>query len=151
MVLLAPDDWDSWLCRLVCWWARYSLDGGGCNLACTRRGTRFLTCHWLLLPSLPHLCDLFIDPVEFHESARHISGLGLVVGTAVIDWGRTFDTRLFALDFWDPATLLQFPPDFAIKPTYFLASVMLVMFFLFLGNNDRALCISRCKQNRTYA
>ena len=54
---------------------------------------------------------------------------GLVVGAAVIDWGRTFDTRLIAFDFWDPATLRQFPPDFAIKPTYFLASVMLVMFW----------------------
>jgi len=30
---------------------------------------------------------------------------GLVVGAAVIDWGRTLDTRLFAFDFWDPATL----------------------------------------------
>jgi len=29
---------------------------------------------------------------------------GLVVGAAVIDWGRTFDTRLFAFDFWDPTT-----------------------------------------------
>ena len=107
---------------------------------------------------------------------------GLVVGAAVIDWGLTFDTRLFASDFWDPTTLRQFPPDFVISPTYFLASVMPVMFwaillndsydllddensltlspmsllrqsillfFLFLGNNDRALCISRCKRNRT--
>ena len=30
---------------------------------------------------------------------------GLVVGAAVIDSGRTFDTRLFASDFWDPTTL----------------------------------------------
>ena len=44
---------------------------------------------------------------------------GLVVGAAVIDSGRTFDTRLFASE------------------------------FKFLGNNDRALCISRCKRNRT--
>ena len=60
---------------------------------------------------------------------------GLVVGAAVIDWGRTFDTRLFAFDFWDPATLQQFPPDFAIKPTYFLALVMLVMFWDILLND----------------
>jgi hypothetical protein len=36
---------------------------------------------------------------------------GLVVGAAIIDWGRTIDTRLFAFDFWDPTTLRQFPPD----------------------------------------
>ena len=76
MAFLAPDAWDSWLYCNVHWWACYSPDGGGCNLACTRRGTRFWTCHWLLLPPLPHLCDLFIDHVEFHESARRISGLG---------------------------------------------------------------------------
>jgi len=61
---------------------------------------------------------------------------GLVVGAAVIDWGRTFDTRLIAFDFWDPATLRQFPPDFAIKPTYFLASVMLVMFWAIRLNDS---------------
>ena len=61
---------------------------------------------------------------------------GLVVGAAVIDWGRTFDTRLIAFDFWDPATLRQFPPDFAIKPTYFLASVMLVMFWAIRFNDS---------------
>ena len=68
---------------------------------------------------------------------RYIVSLawGLVVGAAVIDWGRTFDTRLFAFDFWDPATLQQFPPDFAIKPTYFLALVMLVMFWDILLND----------------
>jgi len=54
----------------------------------------------------------------------HIVSLawGLVVGAAVIERGRTFDTRLFAFDFWDPTSLRQFPSDFAIKPTY--ASVM---------------------------
>ena len=62
---------------------------------------------------------------------------GLVVGAAVINSGLiTFDTRLFAFDFWDPATLQQFPPDFAIKPTYFLALVMLVMFWAILLNED---------------
>ena len=61
---------------------------------------------------------------------------GLVVGAAVIDWGRTFDTRLFAFDFWDPTTLRQFPPDFAIKPTYVLASVMLVMFWAIRFNDS---------------
>ena len=77
IAFLAPDAWGSWLCRNVRWWARYSPDGGGCSLAL--HGTRFWTCHWLLLPPLPHLC----------------------------------------------------------------------IFFLFLGNNDRALCISRCKRKRT--
>ena len=62
---------------------------------------------------------------------------GLVVRAAVIERGRTFDTRLFAFDFWDPTTFRQFPPDFAIKlPTYFLASVMLVMFLAIRFNDS---------------
>jgi len=61
---------------------------------------------------------------------------GLVVGAAVIDWGRTFDTRLFAFDFWDPTTLRLLSVDFAISPTYFLASVMLVMFWAILLNDS---------------
>jgi hypothetical protein len=54
---------------------------------------------------------------------------GLIVGAAVIDSGRTFDTRLFASEFLDPTTLRQFPPDFGMSLMYFLASVMLVMFW----------------------
>jgi hypothetical protein len=53
---------------------------------------------------------------------------GLVVGAAVIDSGLTFDTRLFAPDFWDPTTLRKFSSDFVMSPTYFLTLVMLVMF-----------------------
>ena len=61
----------------------------------------------------------------------HVESLawGLVVRAAVIERGRTFDTRLFAFDFWDPTTLRQFPPDFGMSLMYFLASVMLVMFW----------------------
>ena len=53
---------------------------------------------------------------------------GLVVGAAVINSGLiTFDTRLFAPDFWDRV----------MSPTYFLASVMLVMFWaILLSKND---------------
>jgi len=62
---------------------------------------------------------------------------GLVVGAAVIDSGLTFGTRLFAPDFWDPTTLRQFLSDFVMSPTYFLASVMLVMFWaILLSKND---------------
>jgi len=61
---------------------------------------------------------------------------GLVVGAAVNDWGRTFDTRPFASDFLDPTTLRLLPPDFAISPTYFLASVMLVMFLAIRFNDS---------------
>jgi len=61
---------------------------------------------------------------------------GLVVGAAVIDFGLTFDTRLFAPDFWDPTTLRQFSSDFVMSPTYFLALVMLVMFWAILYNED---------------
>ena len=61
---------------------------------------------------------------------------GLVVGAAVIDSGLKFDTRLFAPDFWDPTTLRQFSSDFVMSPTYFLASVMLVMFWAILLNED---------------
>ena len=68
---------------------------------------------------------------------RYIVSLawGLVVGAAVNDWGRTFDTRPFASDFLDPTTLRLLPPDFAISPTYFLASVMLAMFWAILFNH----------------
>ena len=61
---------------------------------------------------------------------------GLVVGAAVIDSGLKFDTRLFAPDFWDPTTLRQFSSDFVMSPTYFLASVMLVMFWVILLDED---------------
>jgi len=61
---------------------------------------------------------------------------GLVVGAAVIDSGLTFDTHLFAPDFWDPTTLRQFSSDFVMSPTYFLALVMLVMFWAILLNED---------------
>jgi len=61
---------------------------------------------------------------------------GLVVGAAVIDSGRTFDTRLFASEFSDPTTLRQFPPDFGMSLTYFLASVMLVMFWAIRFNDS---------------
>jgi len=62
---------------------------------------------------------------------------GLVVGAAVINSGLiTFDTRLFAPDFWDPTTLRQFSSNFVMSPTYFLASVMLVMFWAILLNED---------------
>ena len=61
---------------------------------------------------------------------------GLVVKAAVIDSGLTFDTRLFAPDLWDPTTLRQFSSDFVMSPTYFLASVMLVMFWAILLNED---------------
>ena len=101
MAFLAPDAWYSWLCRNVCWWAHCSPDGGGGKHACTRRGTRFCSCRWHLIPPLLHLCDLFIDPVEFHESARRISGLGTRCRGSRS--GLTFDTRLFFLE--DPTTL----------------------------------------------
>ena len=60
---------------------------------------------------------------------------GLVVGAAVIDSGLTFDTRLFAPDFWDPTTLRLHSSDFVMSPKYFLASVMLVMFWDILLND----------------
>ena len=50
--------------------------------------------------------------------------------------GRTFDTRLFASDFWDPTTISARYRKFAIKPTYFLASVMLVMFWAIRFNDS---------------
>ena len=60
---------------------------------------------------------------------------GLVITAAVIDFGLTFDTRLFAPDFWDPTALRQIPSDFVMSPTYFLASVMLAMFWAILFNH----------------
>ena len=64
-----------------------------------------LAANTYFLPPLPHLCphhaDLFIDPVEFHESARRISGLGTRCRGSRS--GLTFDTRLFFLE--DPTTL----------------------------------------------
>ena len=104
IAFLAPDAWGSWLCRNVRCWARYSPDGGGSNLACTRRGTRFWTCHWLLLPPLPHLCDLFIDHVEFHENARRISGLGTRCrsGQPSLILGVRLTRAFLRLNFWTP-------------------------------------------------
>jgi len=65
---------------------------------------------------------------------------GLVVGADVINSGLiTFDTRLFAPDFWDPTTLRQFSSDFVMSPTYFLASVMLVMFWAIRFNDSYSL------------
>ena len=55
-----------------------------------------LAANTYFLPPLPHLCphhaDLFIDPVEIHESARRISGLG--TRRRGSHFGLTFDTRL---------------------------------------------------------
>jgi hypothetical protein len=47
---------------------------------------------------------------------------------------------------------LQLHPYSVLNPlekTTYEFSVKYFFFFLFLGNNDRAICISRCKRNRT--
>ena len=68
---------------------------------------------------------------------------GLVVGAAVIDSGPTFDTRLLAPDFWDPTTLWQFWSDFVMSPTYFFASVMLIISgLIFLTKTTPTTCWS---------
>jgi len=95
---------------------------------------------WHLLPPLPHLCphhsDLFIDHVEFHESARRSSGLGTRCRGSH-HWLGAYDWHApFCVWFLGPHYLTTISArsakkkkDFAIKPTYFLASVMLVMFW----------------------
>jgi len=60
---------------------------------------------------------------------------GLVAGAVVIDSGLKFDMRLFAPDFGTPLLRLL-SSDFVMSPMYFLALVMLVMFWAILYNDS---------------
>ena len=63
------------------------------------------TTYFLLSRSFVHTTLTFSSTLLSFMRAHVVSlAWGLVVGAAVIDWGRTFDTRLFAFDFWDPTT-----------------------------------------------
>ena len=93
--------------------------------------------YFLLSRTFVHTTLTFSSTLLSFMRAHVVSlAWGLVITAAVIDFGLTFDTRLFAPDFWDPTTLRQFSSDFVMSPTYFLASVMLVMFWAILLNED---------------
>jgi hypothetical protein len=54
---------------------------------------------------------------------------------------------------WDVLTFCFSPVSASLLHSFYSlenTALSLAYFFLFLGNNDRAICISRCKRNRTH-
>ena len=99
--------------------------------------------YFLLSRSFVHTTLTFSLTLLSFMRAHVVSlAFGLVVGAVVIDSGLKFDMRLFAPDFGTPLLRLL-SSDFVMSPMYFLALVMLVMFWAILYNDSYDLLTMR--------